>query len=78
MRRLALLSLMFTLSACGSRTPLEPPAGSQLPVAPHGGDARPTSSELLRVPPQAQPDRNVELRKRSETRADDPFDLPPP
>jgi hypothetical protein len=29
-------------------------------------------------PPQAAPERSVELRKRSEEREDDPFDLPPP
>ena len=78
MRRLAALSLMLALAACGSKTPLTPAPGQQLPVAPYGGDERPASAELLKVPPQAQPDRNVELRKRSETRADDPFDLPPP
>lgn len=78
MRRLALLPLMLTLAACGSKTPLAPPPGQQLPVAPYGADERASSAELLKVPPQAQPDRSVELRKRSETRADDPFDLPPP
>jgi hypothetical protein len=30
------------------------------------------------VDPQAAPERNVELRRRSEEREDDPFDIPPP
>ena len=33
---------------------------------------------LLQPPEQAVPERNVELRRRSEERANDPFDLPPP
>ncbi len=32
---------------------------------------------LLAPPVQAIPERSVELRKRSEEREDDPFDLPP-
>ena len=35
------------------------------------------STELLVLDPQAAPERNVELRRESEEREDDPFDLPP-
>jgi hypothetical protein len=32
---------------------------------------------LLKPSPHAAPERSVELRKRSEERVQDPFDLPP-
>ena len=35
------------------------------------------ATELLELDPQAAPERNVELRRESEARDDDPFDLPP-
>ncbi|MFA7586027.1 MAG: hypothetical protein WCY11_07490 [Novosphingobium sp.] len=81
MRRAALALLTVSaigLAACGSKRELTPPPGKQLPVAPYGREDRPTAERLLEVPTQARPDRSVELRKRSEERADDPFDLPPP
>ena len=46
-------------------------------MAPHGSSERPSSKELLQTTTQAAPERSVELRKRSESRQDDPFDLPP-
>lgn len=70
--------LLAGLAACGSKSDLVPPPGKSLPVAPLGREAPPSATELLRVPAQAQPDRTVELRKRSEERADDPYDLRPP
>lgn len=66
------------LSACGQRADLSLGAGKEMPPAPYGRSARPTSSELLEPPSIAIPERNVELRTRSEEREDDPFDLPPP
>ena len=69
---------LLALAACGSKADLVPPPGKSLPVAPWGREAPPSSAELLRVPTQAQPDRTVELRKKSEERADDPYDLRPP
>ncbi len=71
------LALLLSLSACGVRADLKPLAGTALPVAPFGREDKPSSKELLAAPPQAAPERNVELRKRSEEREDDPFDLPP-
>ncbi len=82
MRRLSFLSpallLGLALAACGQRADLKPHAGADLPAAPYGREGRPDAETLLRTRPQAAPERSVELRNRSENRADDPFDLPPP
>ena len=72
------LILLAALSACGSKAELTPPPGKSLPLAPYGRASAPSAGELLEVPVQAQPDRTVELRKRSEERTDDPYDLRPP
>jgi len=76
-RQVAAILIVLALGACGSRVALKPAAGHMLPVAPTGRDDRPSAEELLVRSPQAAPERSVELRKRSEERADDPFDLPP-
>lgn len=79
MMRIAVLLLLAgpALAGCAQRTPLEPMAGSALPVAPYGAKSTPDADALLTPPPQAVPGRTIELRRRSEERADDPFDLPP-
>ena len=78
MTRIALLALLvFALAACGSQKDLEPVAGASLPPPPYGRSDPPTAAELLALDPQAAPERNVELRRESEEREDDPFDLPP-
>lgn len=77
MRALAVLTLLAALSACGQKADLKPAAGKELPVPPYGREERLSAEALLRPPPQATPERSVELRKRSEEREDDPFDLPP-
>ena len=74
---LALTLTAQALGGCAQRTPLEPAAGQSLPVAPYGAKSAPDADALLTPPPQAAPARNVELRSRSEERADDPYDLPP-
>lgn len=68
---------LLALAGCASRAPLAPAAGSSLPPAPYGAKSTPNADALLTPPPQAVPQRTVELRRRSEERADDPFDLPP-
>ena len=81
MRRLACLAclaLVLALGACGVRADLKPQANKALPVAPYGASDRATADQLLKPPPQAAPERSFELRQRSEERADDPYDLPPP
>ena len=77
MRRTAALLLIAALAACGQKADLKPRAGAELPVAPYGRDDRLSAEALLKTTPQAAPERSVELRKKSEERTDDPFDLPP-
>jgi hypothetical protein len=77
MRGLAALAIVLALSACGVRRDLKPQAGQSLPVAPYGREQPRSPNALLEPPVQAVPARSVELRVRSEDRADDPFDLPP-
>ena len=77
MRRLAALALVLALSACGQVADLKPRAGGSLPPAPFGREQPRSAAALLQPPVQAAPERSVELRKRSEERDDDPFDLPP-
>lgn len=77
MRKLAILGLAGLVAACGSVSPLTPPPGARLPDRPYGAATTPTADELLRRDALAAPERSVELRRRSEERQDDPFDLPP-
>jgi hypothetical protein len=77
MRIVVLLACAALLASCGSRAPLTPPPGASLPVAPKGMETPPDAEELLRRDALAAPERSVELRRRSEERQDDPFDLPP-
>ena len=74
---LAIVGAVALVSACGQVAELKPRAGHTLPVAPHGREDQPSASALLVPQPQASPERNVELRSKSEQRKDDPFDLPP-
>ena len=76
-RKLFLLLPLALLAACGQKRDLEPPPGGALPPAAYGSYHQPTAEELLEPEPQAAPERSVELRRRSDEREDDPFDLPP-
>jgi predicted small lipoprotein YifL len=78
MRKMAVIVMVLALAACGQRSPLALRPGQQLPPAPYGRADKLTATELLTASPVAIPERSVELRTRSEERADDPFDLPPP
>jgi hypothetical protein len=75
---LAILLAALLVVGCGQKTPLEPAPGMDLPPAPYGRTVPLDSEELLELDPMAAPERTVELRRRSEPREDDPFDLPPP
>ena len=75
-RSLASFGILL-LAACGQKADLEPLPGQSLPPAPYGAKAQPDAEALLEPDPHAAPERSVELRKRSEEREDDPFDLPP-
>lgn len=77
MRISAAFALALALAGCGSVSPLTPPEGARMPEAPYGAAATPSAEELLRREALAAPERSVELRRRSEERQDDPFDLPP-
>lgn len=74
---LAALIALGALSACGQKDDLKPLPGRSLPVAPYGAEVQPDAEELLELDTLAAPERSVELRRRSEEREDDPFDLPP-
>ncbi len=74
---LAALVLPLALGACAQKTDLEPRPGASLPPAPYGEAEQPEAADLLERSTQAAPERNVELRTRSEEREADPFDLPP-
>lgn len=68
---------LLLLTGCGQKTMLTPPPGATLPPAPFGTNTRLDADALLELDPQAAPERSVELRKRSQVREEDPFDLPP-
>ena len=76
-RALVPLPVLLLLAACGAQRDLQPVAGAALPPPPYGRTDPPTAEELLKPKPEAQPVRTVELRRQSEVREDDPFDLPP-
>ena len=74
---LTALTVAILVAGCGQKTDLEPVPPADLPPAPYGATARPQSEDLLQLDTLAAPERSVELRRRSEEREDDPFDLPP-
>lgn len=77
LKPVVIMGLATALAACGARAPLEPLASNELPPIPYGEGDRPDAEQLLELPTLAAPERSVELRRRSEEREDDPFDLPP-
>jgi len=77
-KRLVIAVLAVATCSCGSVGDLQPQAGKSLPQKPALASAPLTAEELLKLPPQANPDRVDELNKRGEVRKGDPFDLPPP
>ena len=76
--RVTALFALLLLGGCGRVVDLKPAAGEPLPVKPLMARTTPTPEQLLTIPPYAKPDRVDELMKRSEPRAQDPFNLPPP
>ncbi|PXW75197.1 hypothetical protein C7451_107167 [Blastomonas natatoria] len=73
----AAMAALIALPGCGSRQKLTAVEGVT-PVPPaYGAAAAAGPNELLQPSTQSRPERNVELRRKSEARADDPFDLPP-
>ncbi|WOE76215.1 hypothetical protein [Alterisphingorhabdus coralli] len=76
-KTISIIALPILLVGCGSKRELQPTAGAELPAKPYGAEEQPTANDLLEPSTQARPGRSVELRRRSEVREDDPFDLPP-
>jgi hypothetical protein len=76
--RLTFAVALGALASCGRVADLKPAAGRSLPVKPLMARATPTAEQLLTTPTYARPDRVDELIKKSQPRAADPFDLPPP
>jgi len=74
--RLVLLATVG-LAGCGHVGQLQPAPGHTLPVKPAMAKTTPTVEQLLTPPTYARPDRVDELVKKSQPRANDPFDLPP-
>src|SRR5436190_4043496 len=77
-KRILVIAGVAALASCGREADLKPAAGHSLPVKPEMARTTPTVEQLLTPPTYARPDRVDELVKRSQPRASDPFDLPPP
>ncbi len=78
MRKAAsILAIGLLLAACGRQADLQLAEGMSPPPIPYGAGDSPSAAELLETSPMAAPERSVELRRESEVREDDPFDLPP-
>ena len=78
MHRLALIIGLVLIAGCGKRNDLEPRTGTSLPVKPATALTQPNANDLLKMPPQAKPDRVDDPLTKSVERPDDPFHLPPP
>ena len=76
--RLLAVAAGLGLASCGRVADLKPQAGHAPPAKPMMARSTPTVTELLTPPTYARPDRVDELVKRSQPRANDPYDLPPP
>ncbi|RPF70851.1 hypothetical protein [Aurantiacibacter spongiae] len=77
-KAIAALGLALVLTGCAQEAELVPAPGETLPPPPYGAADPLTAEDLLELDPLAAPERNVELRRESEEREEDPFDLPPP
>lgn len=76
-RLLLAATAILALSACGSRQKLTPVEGTAPPPVAYGAPMVAAPDQLIEPSTQSRPERNVELRRKSEARDDDPFDLPP-
>ena len=78
MKRSLRFAGILLLAGCGREAGLRPADGHALPPKPLMARETPTAEQLLTPPVYARPNRVDELVKRSQPRAADPFDLPPP
>ena len=78
MKTRAVILVALALSACGKQGDLTPVPPRTPPAKPAAALTAPTPEEMLRLPPQSQPNRVDDPVSRSQVRPDDPFNLPPP
>jgi hypothetical protein len=76
-RILLVAGVALAATACGKVGDLEPRSGNALPPKAYGQTAEQSADVLTTPSAQARPGRSDELLKRSERRADDPFDVAP-
>lgn len=76
-RKFAWVAAALFLASCGKVADLEPRTGQSLPPKPALAKEAPDAEALLKLPPQAAPQRVDELLKKGEPRKPDRFDLPP-
>jgi predicted small lipoprotein YifL len=67
----------FGVAGCGKVGELEPKSGASMPSRAYGQEQEQTATALITPSVQSRPGRSDELLRRSESRSDDPFDLPP-
>jgi hypothetical protein len=73
----ALLLAGLILAGCGKVGELTPQTGKALPARAYGQSQEQTATALITPSVQSRPGRSDELLRRSQSRSDDPFDLPP-
>jgi hypothetical protein len=76
-RVLLVIGMAVSATACGKVGDLEPRSGNALPPQAYGQTTTQSAGVLTTPSAQARPGRSDELLKRSERRADDPFDVAP-
>jgi hypothetical protein len=77
-RALCALSLAsLVLTGCGKVGELTPQGGKAMPSRAYGQSQEQTATALITPSVQSRPGRSDELLRRSQSRSDDPFDLPP-
>jgi hypothetical protein len=76
-RVLLVIGMALSATACGLVGDLEPRSGNALPPQAYGQTTTQSAGVLTTPSAQARPGRSDELLKRSERRADDPFDVAP-
>ncbi len=77
-RTLCALSLVsLAIAGCGKVGELTPQTGKAMPSRAYGQSQEQTATALITPSVQSRPGRSDELLRRSQSRNDDPFDLPP-
>ena len=69
--------VLLALAACGKVGKLTPVASNTPPPKPVAMSVAPVPEDMLRLPPQSQPNRVDDPVEKSQERPDDKFNLPP-